>query len=85
MCITHSSLVCAIKKSLIILPKKFKRSGDCNLNSAQYGFLLSYSVTRVPAIEREKREWAINLKCYGRKILFWLALLHWNGFLIIFL
>lgn len=64
----------------------------CDLNAAQYGFLLSLLLfaTRVPAIEREKREWAINFKCYvrcvhERKILFWPAFLQRNGFLIIFL
>lgn len=38
-CITHSWLVDAIKKTLIILPEK-RRTGDCNLNAAQYGFSL---------------------------------------------
>lgn len=43
--------------------------------------MVSFAETRVPAIEREKREWAINFKCYvrcvhKRMILLWLAFLR---------
>ena len=56
--------------------------------------LLLLAVTCVPAIEREKREWAINLKCYVRCAhngnkdsplsLTGTLPVHSNGFLIIF-
>ena len=32
--------------------------------AAQYGFFSLSLRARVPAIEREKRDWAINFKCY---------------------
>lgn len=70
-------------------------TGDRYLNAAQYGFARQ-RLARVPAIEREKREWAINFKmllCALRCILRGRheplsrgsRSSHRNGFLIIFL